>query len=78
VNSNRSYDLSPFFVDDDGNPITMTVTSSFEGGSAVSLPAGILTLPNLFTIAIAPTKMEELGVYLITVRVSDLLEETSS
>ena len=49
----------------------MTATSTFAGGSAVSLPAGILTLPHRLKIAIAPTKMEEIGVYLITVTVSN-------
>jgi hypothetical protein len=32
VNSKGSYDLSSFFVDDDGNPLTMTATSSYVGG----------------------------------------------
>lgn len=41
----------------------MTATSSFGGGPALSLPDGILTLPTWSTIAIAPTKMEELGIY---------------
>jgi len=32
LNSIGSYDLSSFFVDDDGNALTMTATSSFAGG----------------------------------------------
>jgi hypothetical protein len=29
-----NYNLSSYFIDDDGNPLTMTATSSFEGNSA--------------------------------------------
>jgi hypothetical protein len=78
VNSIGSYDLSAFFVDDDGNPLTMTATSSFAGGSALNLPAGILTLPNWSTVAIEPTLMSELGIYLINVTVSDSIAAVSS
>jgi hypothetical protein len=31
VNSKGSYDLSSFFVDDDGNSLTMTASSSYAG-----------------------------------------------
>ena len=78
VNSIGSYDLSAFFVDDDGNPLTMTATSSFAGGSALNLPVGILTLPNWSTVAIEPTLMSELGIYLINVTVSDSIAAVSS
>jgi hypothetical protein len=81
VNSLGSYDLSSFFLDDDGNLLTMTATSSFAGETALSLPVGtLLTLPipNETTIAIAPTKMIEIGDYLITVTVSDSLATASS
>jgi hypothetical protein len=71
LNSLGSYDLSAFFVDDDGNPLTMTATSSFAGGSPLTLPAGILTLPTWSTVAIAPTLITDLGIYLITVTVTD-------
>ena len=73
VNSLGSYDLSSFFVDDDGNSLTMTATSSYAGGKVMSLPSGILTLPSWSTVAIAPTKMAEIGIYLITVTVTDSL-----
>jgi hypothetical protein len=74
INSLGSYDLSDSFLDDDGNPLTMIATSSFENKPAQSLPVGnLLTIKNMFTIAIAPTQMSELGTYLITVTVSDTL-----
>jgi hypothetical protein len=78
VNSLGSYDLSSFFVDDEGNPLTMTATSSFEGGPSLTLPAGILTLPNWSSVSIAPNQMTDIGKYLITVTVSDLLDTVSS
>jgi hypothetical protein len=78
VNSIGSYDLSLFMVDDEGNPLTMTATSSFEGGPALTLPSGILTLPNWSTVAIAPTQMAEIGNYLMSVKVSDSLATVSS
>ena len=77
VNSIGSYDLSALFVDDDGNPLTMTATSSFAGASALTLPSGILTLPTWSTVAIAPTLMTEIGIYLITVTVSDSIATVS-
>ena len=79
VNSLGSFNLLTFFVDDDGNPLTMTATSSFAGEAALSLPVGtLLKLPNWSTVAIAPTQMTELGDYLITVSVSDTLATATS
>ena len=65
-------------MDDDGNPLTMTAKSSYAGGKAVSLSSGILTLPSWSVVAIAPTQMTEIGIYLITVTVSDSLAVASS
>jgi hypothetical protein len=73
MNSIGSYDLSVYFVDDDGNPLTMAATTSIAGGVATTLPSGILTLPNWSTVEITPTQMSELGDYIITVTVSDTL-----
>jgi hypothetical protein len=78
VNSLASWDLSSFFFDDDGNPLTMKATSSFAGGPALSLPSGSLTLPTWSKIAIAPTQMREIGNYLINVTVSDSLATVST
>ena len=78
MNSLASWDLSSFFLDDDGNPLTMTATSSFAGGPALVLPSGNLTLPTWSTVAIAPTQMREIGNYFINVTVSDSLATVSS
>jgi hypothetical protein len=78
VNSFGSYDLSSLIENVDGVPLTMTATSSFAGAGALSLPAGILTLPNWSTVAIAPTQMSEIGDYMVTVTVSDSFASVSS
>ena len=78
MNSLGSWDLSSYFVDDDENPLTMTATSSFAGGPALSLPSGNLTLPTWSTVAFAPTQMREIGNYLINVTMSDSLATVSS
>ena len=79
VKSLGSYDLSSFFKDDDGNPLTMSATSSFEGSAALSLPDGtLLTLPTWSSVAIAPTLMQEIGIYLISVTISDTIATASS
>jgi len=41
--SSASIDLSSYFVDDDGDPMTMTATFSFNGGAAQPIPGGIFT-----------------------------------
>jgi hypothetical protein len=78
LNSITFIDLSTNFKDDDDDPMTLTAIYSFNGGSWVTLPSGIMTLPNWLTVAIAPTQMIELGIYLITVTVSDSLAKVSS
>jgi hypothetical protein len=39
-------DLSTYFIDDDGDPITLTATYSFNGGAATAIPGGIFTKPS--------------------------------
>ena len=73
LNGVGTYDLSTFFVDDDGNPLTMTATSSFAGGAATTIPIGIITLVNWSTIEISPVLVGDLGSYVISVTVSDSL-----
>jgi hypothetical protein len=78
LNSITFIDLSTNFKDDDNDTMTLTAIYSFNGGSSVTLPSGIMTLPNWSTVAIAPTQMIEMGIYLITVTVSDSLAKVSS
>jgi hypothetical protein len=50
LNSIGTYDLTTYFVDDDGNPLFVTATSSFAGATAIAIPTGILTQPAWATI----------------------------
>ena len=61
--------LGSNFIDDDGDIITMTATSSFNGGSAVAVPTGIVTMPSSFTIDVASTSIADTGTYTITLTV---------
>jgi hypothetical protein len=73
VNSKASYNLSPFFTDDDGNPLTMTATYQLNGGYTVIIPGGIFTQPTGNSLALAPIIFSDLGEYLVTVIISDTL-----
>jgi hypothetical protein len=65
--------LTSNFVDDDGDPLTMTATYSLNGGAAVTLPSGMFTVPSAFTIYVASTSIADTGVYTISLTVSDPL-----
>ena len=64
-----SIPLSSYFTDTDGDVITMTATSSFNGGGAVAVPTGIITMPSSFTIDVASTSIADTGTYTITLTV---------
>jgi hypothetical protein len=78
LNGVGTYDLSTFFVDDDGNALTMSATSSFAGAAAASIPVGIITLVNWSTIEISPVLVGDLGSYVISVTISDSLATIST
>jgi hypothetical protein len=42
-NKLTSMDLSIYFIDDDGDPMTLAATYSFNGGPATPIPGGIFT-----------------------------------
>jgi hypothetical protein len=71
--SSTSIPLTSNFVDDDGDPLTMTATYSLNGGGAVTIPSGIFTVPSAFSIYVASTSIADTGVYTITLTVSDPL-----
>jgi hypothetical protein len=54
-NLNTAIDLSNSFADDDGDAITMSVTYSFNGGAATSIPGGIFSILSPFVINVNPT-----------------------
>ena len=39
-------DLTSYFIDDDGDPMTLTATYSINGGAAMPIPGGIFTKPS--------------------------------
>jgi hypothetical protein len=65
--------LASYFADEEGDPLTMTATYSFNGASAMPIPGGIFTKPDEFQIDVASTSIADTGVYDITLTVSDLL-----
>jgi hypothetical protein len=71
--SSTSIPLTSNFVDDDGDPLTMTATYSLNGGAAVTIPSGIFTVPSAFTIFVTSTSIADTGVYTISLTVSDPL-----
>jgi hypothetical protein len=65
--------LTSYFADEEGDPLTMTATFSFNGASPMPISGGIFTKPDEFQIAVASTTIEDTGVYDIKLTVSDLL-----
>jgi large repetitive protein len=45
-----SMPLAGFFIDDEGDTMTMTATYSLNGGAAQPIPGGLFTLPSPLTI----------------------------
>lgn len=65
-------DLASYFVDDDNDVMTMSAASySFNAGKSISIPAGIFTKPSQFVINASPSFPSQVGVYTITVTVTD-------
>ena len=63
--------LASNFADDDGDGMTMKATYKLNGGSAVTIPNGIFSVPSSFTIDVKSTSFADTGVYEITMIVSD-------
>jgi hypothetical protein len=64
-----SIDLASYFTDEEGDPLTMKATYSFNGASAMPIPGGIFTKPDVFQIAVASTSIADTGVYTISLAV---------
>jgi hypothetical protein len=73
-----SMPLSACFIDDDGDPITMTATYSLNGGAAISIPGGIFTVTSLFTIDATSVGLADVGDYTISVSISDSLSPVTT
>ena len=63
--------LAGCFIDDDGDTVTMTATYSLNGDAAHSIPGGIFTLPTPLTIKATSAGLIDVGIYTISVIVSD-------
>jgi hypothetical protein len=70
--------LSACFIDDDGDPITMTATYSLNGGAAISIPGGIFTVTSLLTIDATSVGLADVGDYTISVSISDSLSPVTT
>jgi hypothetical protein len=65
-------DLKSYFIDDEANPITVTLTSTFNGGAATSFPTAIFSQPTATTLSINPKDSDFYGeTHVITVKIED-------
>jgi hypothetical protein len=67
----KTIPLAKYFADDDGDDITMIATYKRNGGTTVTIPNGIFTVTSAFTIEVISTSVADIGVYVITMTVSD-------
>jgi hypothetical protein len=67
-----SMPLAGCFIDDEGDTMTMTAaTYSLNGGVAIPIPGGLFTLPSPFTIKATSVGLIDVGIYTISVTISD-------
>jgi hypothetical protein len=65
-------DLTTYFTDDDGDAVSVSsITYSYNGGAAVSIPGGIFSYPSSLVIEVLPTSPACVGSYQISITVSD-------
>jgi hypothetical protein len=64
-------DLSSYFIDDDGDQMTLSATYSFNGGAPTPITGGIFTKPGQFIIRANPTGTSNVGTYTISLTISD-------
>ena len=63
--------LAGYFIDDEGDALTMTATYSQNGGKGQSIPGGLFTKTSPLTIKATSTKISDVGIYTISVIISD-------
>ena len=63
--------LAIYFKDDDGDTMTMTATYSLNGGAVKTIPGELFTITNPFEIKATSTGLIDVGIYTISVIVSD-------
>jgi hypothetical protein len=63
--------IASYIVDDEGNPISVTLTSTFSGVTS-SFPSAMFTQPTSTTISIIPSSPGNVGeTHTITVKIGD-------
>ncbi len=75
----KTYALASYFTEDNGDPLTMSATYSFNGGPATNIPSGIFAQPSGifaqpsdFEIIVTSTSIMDVGTYVFTLTVKDL------
>ena len=63
--------LAGYFIDDDGDTLTMTATYSLNDGSALPITVGLFSKPSHFTIDVTSAGLRDVGTYIISVIISD-------
>lgn len=58
-------------IDPEGGPFTISGSFKYNGGGVINLPSGILTFPAADTLNIASTAASDVGIYEITLYVTD-------
>jgi PKD repeat protein len=66
-----SMPLAGYFFDDDRDTMTMTATYSLNGASHQPIPGGLFTTPSPFTIDATSAGHSDVGIYTISVIISD-------
>ena len=66
-----SMPLAGYFIDDDGDTLTMTATYSLNGASALPITVGLFSKPSHFTIDVTSAGLRDVGTYIISVIISD-------
>jgi hypothetical protein len=68
--------LAGYFVDDDGDLLTIQATFSLSGGSSIAIPSGIFTQLSNEDLLVTSTSISDIGIYTITLIISDLEPKT--
>jgi hypothetical protein len=66
-----SIPLDEYFIDNDGDTLSMTATYSLNGASALTIPGGLFSQPSSLTIDGTSAGLSDVGTYTISVIISD-------
>jgi hypothetical protein len=66
-----SMPLAGYFIDDDGDTMTMTASYSLNGASALLITVGLFSKPSPLTIDATSSGLSDVGTYTISLIISD-------